>query len=52
MEREMQNIKERFNTKIMSILGSKKGQDNELNYLSFKNKKQLVIEKRFKGYEG
>ncbi len=37
MEREMQNIKERFNTKMMSILGSKNGQDNELCCPSFKN---------------
>ena len=37
MEKEMQNIKERFNTKIMLILGSKNGQDNELCYPSFKN---------------
>jgi hypothetical protein len=28
MERDMQNIKERFNTKILSILGSKNGLDN------------------------
>jgi hypothetical protein len=52
MEREMQNIKECFDTKILSILGSKNGQDNELCFPSFKNNKQLVIEKRFKGYGG
>ncbi len=39
MEKEMQNIKERFNTKMMSILQSKIGQDNELCYPSYKNKK-------------
>jgi hypothetical protein len=39
MEIEMQNIKEHFNTKMMSILGSKIGKDNELCYPSFKNKK-------------
>jgi hypothetical protein len=39
MEKEMQNIKERFNTKMMLILGSKNGQNNELCYPSFKNKK-------------
>jgi hypothetical protein len=50
MEKEMQNIKEYFNTTIMSILGSKIGQDNELCHPSFKNKK--VIDKRFKGYGG
>jgi hypothetical protein len=39
MEKEMQNIKECFNTKMMSILGSKIGQDKILCYPSFKNKK-------------
>jgi hypothetical protein len=34
----------------MSILGSKIGRDNELCYLSFKNKKQKVTDERFKGY--
>ncbi len=48
----MQNIIERFNTKIMLILESKNSQDNELCYPSFKNKKQIVIDKRFKGYGG
>ena len=52
MEKEMQNIKECFNTKIMLILGSKNDRDNELCYSSFKNKKQTVIDKRFKGYGG
>jgi hypothetical protein len=52
MEKEMQNIKEHFNTKMMSILGSKMGRDNDLCYPSFKNKKQKVIDKRFKGYGG
>ncbi len=52
MEKVIQNTKERFNTKMMSILGSKIGQDNELCYPSFKNKKQKVIDKRFKGYIG
>ncbi len=52
IEREMQNIKEWFNTKILSILGSRNGQDNELCFLSFNNKKKSVVEKRFKGYAG
>ncbi len=39
MEKEMQNIKGRFNTKMMLILGSKNGRDNELCYPPFKNKK-------------
>jgi hypothetical protein len=52
MEKEMQNIKEHFSDKIMSILGSKLGKDNELCYPSFKNKKQKGLDKRFKGYGG
>jgi hypothetical protein len=52
MGKEMQNIKVCFNTQMMSILGSKIGQDKELCYPSFKNKKYKVIDKRFKGYGG
>ncbi len=33
-------------------MGSKIGKDNELCYLSFKNKKQKVLDTRFKGYGG
>ncbi len=52
MDREVQNIKDWFNTKILSILGSRNGQDNELCFPSFNNKKMSVVEKRFKGYAG
>ncbi len=52
MEKEIQNVKECFNTKMMLILGSKNGRDNQLCHPSFKNKKQTVIDKRFKGYGG
>ncbi len=52
LENEVQNIKEHFNKKIMSIMGSKIGKDNELFFLSFKNKKQNVLDKQFKGYGG
>jgi hypothetical protein len=52
MEKEMQNIKERFNTKMVSIQGSKIDRDNELCYPSFKNKIQKVIDQRFKGCGG
>ncbi len=52
MEREMQDIKERFNTQILSLLGSRTGQKNELCFSSFNNKKRKVVEKRFKGYAG
>ncbi len=52
METEVQDIKECFNTTILSFLGSKNGQDNELRFPLFKNKQTLVIEKRFKRYAG
>jgi hypothetical protein len=49
IEREMQDIKEQSNTQI---LGSRIGQNNELCFPSFINKKRKVVEKRFKGYAG
>jgi hypothetical protein len=52
MEREMQDIKEWFNTQILSLLGSRTGQNKELCFPSFNNKKRKVVEKRFKGYAG
>jgi hypothetical protein len=52
MEREMQDIKERFNTQIVSLLGSRTGQNKELCCPSFSNKKRQVVDKRFKGYTG
>ncbi len=50
MEREMQDIKERFNTQLLSLLGSRTHQSNELCFPSFNNKKRKVVDKRFKGY--
>ncbi len=52
MEREMQDIKERFNTPILSLLGLRTGQNNELCFPSFNNKKRKVVGKRFRGYAG
>jgi hypothetical protein len=52
MKREMQDIKERFNTQILSLLGSRTGQNKELCFPSFNNKKRKVVDKRFKGYAG
>jgi hypothetical protein len=52
IEREMQDIKERFNTQILSLLGSRTGQNKELCFPSFNNKKRKVVNKRFKGYAG
>ncbi len=50
-EREMQDIKEQFNTQIMSLLGSRTGQNKELCFPSFiNNNKRKVIDKRFNGY--
>jgi hypothetical protein len=50
MEREIQDVKERFNTHILSLLGSRTGQNKELCFPSFNNKKRKVVDKRFKGY--
>ncbi len=52
MEREMKDIKERFNTQILSLLGLRTGQNKELCISSFNNKKRMVVDKRFKGYTG
>jgi hypothetical protein len=50
MDWKVQNIKEWFNTTILSIIGSRNGQDIELCFQLFKNKKKSVVERRFKGY--
>jgi hypothetical protein len=52
MEREMQDVKEWFNTQILSLLGSRTGQNKELCFPSFNNKRRKVVDKRFKGYVG
>jgi hypothetical protein len=52
MEREMQDIKEWFNTQILSLVGSRTGQNKELCFPSFNNKRRKVGDKRFKGYGG
>jgi hypothetical protein len=52
MEREIQDIKEWFNTPILALLGSRTGQNNQLCFPSFNNKKRKVADKRFKGYTG
>jgi hypothetical protein len=50
MEREVQDIKEWFNTQILSLLCSRTGQSKELCFPSFNNKKRKVVDKTFKGY--
>jgi hypothetical protein len=50
MERGMQDIKVRFNTQILSLLGSRTGQKKELCFPLFNNKKRKFVYKRFKGY--
>jgi hypothetical protein len=52
MEREMQDIKNWFNAQILSLLGSSTGQNKDLCFPSFNNKKRKVADKRFKGYAG
>jgi hypothetical protein len=41
-----------LHTQILSLFGSITGQNNELCFSSFNNKKRKVVEKRFKGYAG
>ncbi len=48
----MQDIKEWFNTQILSLVGSRTGQNKELCFPSFNNKRRKVGDKRFKGYGG
>jgi hypothetical protein len=50
MERERWEIKERFNTQILSLLGSRTSQNKELCFPSFNNMKRRVVDKIFKGY--
>lgn len=52
IERQIQSIKEDFNKDILSVLGKKIGEDNELCFPAFKNKSIKNIEKRYKGYSG
>jgi hypothetical protein len=52
LERKAQDLKEAFTKCIHSITGSMIGNDDELTYPSFKNKKQKAVDKRFKGLSG
>ncbi len=47
MEREMQDIQEPFNTQLLSllVLDSRTGQNNELCFPSFNNKKRKLLRK-------
>ncbi len=38
--RKMQEVKEEFNKEVLSILGSNIGKDNELCFMSYKNKRK------------
>jgi hypothetical protein len=48
VERKMQAIKEEFSKEVLSILGSNIGKDNELCFLSYKNKKKKHVYKQYK----
>jgi hypothetical protein len=52
IERNMQEIKEEFNKVVLSICGSNIGKDNEVCFPSYKNKKKMQVEKRYKGIAG
>jgi hypothetical protein len=52
MERQIQNLKEEFTPKKMSMTGTTNGRDDELTFPSFGNKRTTVVEKRYKGTSG
>ena len=52
VERNMQEIKEDFNKVVLSIFGSNIGKDNEVCFLSYKNKKKKQADKQYKGIAG
>jgi hypothetical protein len=49
VERNMQEMKEKFNKVVLSICGSILGKDNEVCFPSCKNKKKMQGEKQYKG---
>ncbi len=51
-ERQIQNLKEEFTPKILSITRTTNGRDDELTFPSFRNKGTTVVEKRYKGTLG
>jgi hypothetical protein len=52
VKRNMQEIKEEFDKVVLSICGSNIGIDNEVCFHSYKNKKKMQGEKRYKGIAG
>ncbi len=52
VEMNMQEIKEDFNKVVLSIFGSNIGKDNEVCFLSYKNKKKKQADKQYKGIAG
>jgi hypothetical protein len=50
--KEKCRIKEEFNKEVISILRSNIEKDNELCFLSYRNKKKKQVDKRYKGIAG
>ncbi len=48
----MQEIKEDFTKEVISFVGSKIGEDNELCFPSFKNETTKQVQKSHKGISG
>jgi hypothetical protein len=44
IERQIQSIKDYFTKEIMSIVGERIGNDNEVTYASFNNKQKEIVE--------
>jgi hypothetical protein len=50
IEQEVHHIKEDFNEEMLSIIGSKTGQDNELCFPRYNNEKNSETQRQYKGY--
>jgi hypothetical protein len=48
VERNMKEIKEKFNKVVLSIFGSNIGKDNKVCFLSYKYKKKKQVDKQYK----
>ena len=52
LERKVQEIKEEFTKSIYSITGTMHGNEGELMFPVFQNRKRKNLDKRFKGLSG
>jgi hypothetical protein len=52
LERKVQEIKEEFTKSVHSITSTMSGNDGELTYPAFQERKQKQVDNRFKGLSG